>query len=161
VPEMQWGATEVMQLLVALATGVLIGLQREMHYKPAGVSTMSIVSVTSALLMQLSIKLGSSVNDPARLAAAVITGIGFLGAGVIIQTGREVHGITTAATIWLVSATGLAIGAGYYGPALIAVALAWLMLGLDPLIDRWTHRQQLEQSSRSNQPDQPEPPDSL
>jgi putative Mg2+ transporter-C (MgtC) family protein len=69
----------------------------------------------------------------------VITGIGFLGAGVIMQTGRQVHGITTAATIWSMTAAGLAIGAGFYIPCVMLVALTWLSLAIDPLTVRFVN----------------------
>lgn len=139
--ELSFTWTEVGQLGAAAFVGLLIGFQRELHFKPAGITTMTIVTLTSTLLMQLSIRLsqvsgGPPLADPARLAAAVITGIGFLGAGVIIQTGRQVHGITTASTIWLMTGIGLAIGAGYYMHALTAVLLTWLILAIDPLAEK-------------------------
>ena len=141
MPSLQWGWIDFAQLLAAAAVGFLIGYQRELNFKPAGITTMTIVTVTSTLLMQLSIRLsalgvGPASADPTRLAAAVITGIGFLGAGVIIQTGRQVHGITTASTIWMMTGVGLAIGAGYYHPAAAAVLIAWAVLAADPLTER-------------------------
>jgi putative Mg2+ transporter-C (MgtC) family protein len=142
---LQWGWVGLVQLLAAAAVGLLIGYQRELNFKPAGLTTMTIVTVTSTLLMQLSIQLsalgvGPASADPTRLAAAVITGIGFLGAGVIIQTGRQVHGITTASTIWLMTGVGLAIGAGFYAPAAVAVLLVWGVLAADPLTERIVSR---------------------
>lgn len=137
---LSWSWVELGQMLLAVVLGFVIGFQREMKHKPAGVNTITIVTLTSTLVMQLSYRmpeLGTGGSpDPTRLAAAIITGIGFLGAGVILRTGTHVQGITTAATIWLMAGVGLAIGAKYYVPAIFVVALVWLGFLLDPYIDR-------------------------
>jgi len=134
------GLTDALKLIVATALGLLIGFEREMEHRPAGVKTFGIVTMTSTLLMILAMQMaaGSGVSDdaPARVAAAVMTGIGFLGAGVIMQTGAQIQGITTAALIWLMAGVGLCIGCGMYWIAGLAVALAWLGLRLDPLVQR-------------------------
>jgi len=137
---LEWGLIELGQLALALFLGLIIGFERELDDKPAGVKTITIVTLCSTLIMQLSYKLpavsAGLMGDPGRLAAAVVTGIGFLGAGVIIRTGQGVEGITTAATIWLMAGVGLAIGATYYLPAVIVAAIVYTLLLLDPVIDR-------------------------
>ncbi len=108
----------VIRLFIAALIGGLIGVERELNNRPAGLRTHIIVTVGAALVMLISkygfLDLGIINNDPARLAAQVVSGIGFLGAGTIIMQGNIVHGLTTAASLWTSAAIGLAIGAGYY-----------------------------------------------
>ncbi len=124
----------VFRILVAFVAGVIIGFDRERSGKPAGIRTQMLVCVASALMAGISVYLGKWYGvtgaDPARIMAQVITGIGFLGAGVILKNGNKVSGVTTAATIWITSAIGLSIGAGLFFPAVITV---FLVLLLDPL----------------------------
>lgn len=121
----------VERLLVAFVAGVIIGFDRERSGKAAGIRTQMLVCVGSALMAGISVFLGkwygNSTVDPARLMAQVITGIGFLGAGVILKNGNKVSGVTTAATIWITSAVGLSIGAGLYLPALCTILLVLLL----------------------------------
>ena len=116
----------IVRLLLAGALGALIGVQREKAGKAAGVRTLALISLGSALFTVLSI-FAFDTADPARLAANIVTGIGFLGAGTIILRREEgiVEGLTTAATIWVCDAVGVAAGAGLY---LIAVAAAVIVL---------------------------------
>jgi len=123
------------RLLAAAALGGLIGLEREWNNHPAGFRTHIMVSLGSALVMVLSIygfsEFAAEPNvrmDPARLAAQVVSGIGFLGAGAILRTGPFVSGLTTAASIWVVSGIGLAAGAGMYYAAFLATGLAFVSL---------------------------------
>ena len=122
------------RLLVAFVAGVVIGFDRERSGKAAGIRTQMLVCVGSALMAGISVFLGKwygvAVADPARLMAQVITGIGFLGAGVILKNGDKVSGVTTAATIWTTAAIGISIGAGIYLPAVLTV---FLVLLLNPL----------------------------
>lgn len=118
------------RLLLAMLLGGLVGLEREQANHPAGLRTHILVCLGSALIMLLSIYgfadfvyEGNVRVDPARLATAVITGIGFLGAGTIIFTGKSIAGLTTAASLWVVAAIGLAVGAGFYFPAIITTLL--------------------------------------
>ncbi len=108
----------VVRLLVSAIIGGLIGVERELNNRPAGLRTHMIVTVGASLVMLVSkygfLDLGIVNSDPARLAAQVVSGIGFLGAGTIIMQGNIVHGLTTAASLWTSAAIGLAIGAGYY-----------------------------------------------
>jgi putative Mg2+ transporter-C (MgtC) family protein len=104
------------RLVIALLIGGAVGLEREFKGKPAGMRTNMLICVGSCLIMIISIEIARSAvrtADPGRIAAQVVTGIGFLGAGTIIRSRFHIVGLTTAATIWALSAIGLAVGAGY------------------------------------------------
>ncbi|HEX7056728.1 MAG TPA: MgtC/SapB family protein [Bacilli bacterium] len=118
------------RLFLAMVLGGLVGWEREQSNRAAGFRTHILVCIGSALLMLLSIygfsDFAEEINvriDPARMAAQVITGIGFLGAGVIIYNGLSITGLTTAASLWVVAAIGLSIGAGFYFAASLCTAL--------------------------------------
>ncbi len=122
-------------LLVAALAGGVVGLERESHNRPAGLRTHVLVCVGSALLMRVSLGMydmvlatGFGNGDPGRIAAQVVSGIGFLGAGTIMREGASVRGLTTAASLWVVSAMGLAVGAGFYMQTFVAVILVMLTL---------------------------------
>jgi putative Mg2+ transporter-C (MgtC) family protein len=122
-----------LKLALSVLAGGAIGLERQIAGKPAGLRTNILICLGSALLMDLSMNLGISfggprVGDPARLAAQVVTGIGFIGAGTIMQSRGAVTGLTSAATIWVVAAIGLAIGGGFFVEALGATAMVMLVL---------------------------------
>ena len=122
--------------------GGIVGVERELSGKPAGLRTNILICLGSALLMDLSITLGmidggERVGDPARIAAQVVTGVGFLGAGTIMQARGEVVGLTTAATIWVVAAIGLAVGAGHRAKAVAAALLVTLVLTALGWLERW------------------------
>jgi putative Mg2+ transporter-C (MgtC) family protein len=120
----------LLRLALAGALGGLIGLERELRDREAGLRTNLLVALGSALFTIVgAYGFGSIRTDPTRIAAQIVTGIGFLGAGAIIRQGFSVRGLTTAATLWVVAAVGLAAGAGYYSAALIAAALVLLALG--------------------------------
>ena len=101
------------KILLALVLGGLIGWERERRKMPAGVRTFILVSVGSCMFTILS-SVGFSGGDPARVAAQIVTGIGFLGAGVMIQRKGTIHGLTSAAGIWSMAAVGMAVGTGNY-----------------------------------------------
>ncbi len=117
----------ILKLVLAIALGGLIGLEREASQKPAGFRTNILVCIGSAMMMMLAGFIiqakGGNGDSLVRMAAGVITGIGFLGAGTILHARGTVAGLTTASTIWLVAGLGLVIGAGYYVPAVIITAL--------------------------------------
>ena len=115
------------RLVTAVILSGLFGLEREYHRKKAGMRTNMMVGLGSALAMIMSVNFDT---DPARIAAGVLTGIGFLGAGVIIQSQGEVYGVTTAATIWVVAAIGLACGMGYYTAAVATTLVGLVVLYL-------------------------------
>ncbi len=124
-----------LRLLVATGLGSLIGLEREYNGKGAGFKTYTLVRLGSALMMIISpdmflIYKGLAVVDPARIAAQVVTGIGFLGAGAIIRDQQGVRGLTTAAGIWAVCGIGLACGIGLFKPAIVTTLLVLIVLVL-------------------------------
>jgi putative Mg2+ transporter-C (MgtC) family protein len=121
----------VLRLLFALFVGGLIGIEREIKGKPAGMRTNMLMCMASCLLMILSIeifKTGAWFGDPSRIASQVVTGIGFLGAGMIIQSRLSVAGLTSAATLWFVAAVGMVIGWGNYLVAAAATVLTIVTL---------------------------------
>ncbi|HOT72181.1 MAG TPA: MgtC/SapB family protein [Anaerohalosphaeraceae bacterium] len=132
---------------VALLLGGLIGLERELHRKPAGLRTNILICLSATLFttLALSLKEGSSDNNStARLLQGVITGVGFIGAGAVIQGSRSIHGITTAATIWLVSGIGIACGFQLYRTAVGVTVIALIVLwGLVPLGRRIRSREEI------------------
>ena len=121
--------TIALRLLLAAILGALIGLEREIHDHPAGMRTHLLVSLGSAGFTALSIYAFPSPGaDPARVAAQIVTGIGFLGAGAILKQGVTIHGLTTAASLWVVAAVGMAAGAGAWVTALTITAIAIVSL---------------------------------
>jgi putative Mg2+ transporter-C (MgtC) family protein len=112
---------------LAAICGALVGMEREHKEKPAGVRTMSMVGLGAALFTMVGFAFVSSTGDSGRVAAQIVTGVGFLGGGVILRSKGGIHGVTTAATIWAVAAMGMVFGAGY-APAGVATAL--LILGV-------------------------------
>lgn len=117
------------KLLIAILAGGAVGLQRELRHKPAGLRTNILICMGSALLMDLSMRIAlEHGGDPGRIAAQVVTGIGFLGAGTILHTRGTITGLTSAATIWVVAAIGLTTGAGYMFEALAATVTVMIVL---------------------------------
>lgn len=134
----------VIRLGVAFLLGAIIGVEREMDNQPAGLRTNIILVMGSALVMILSVSLAhkytpvGGIGDPARLAAQVVSGVGFLGAGAILHAGANIRGLTTAATIWTMAMVGLAVGAGYFSAAVIVtVALVMTLSVLDKFENRF------------------------
>ena len=117
----------ILRLLLATALGAIVGYQRERANKPAGLRTHTLICVGAALFTLASIY-GFGEADPARIAAGIVAGIGFLGAGAIIRTREHLVGLTTAATIWSVAAIGLAAGAGLYILSAITTAVVLIIL---------------------------------
>jgi putative Mg2+ transporter-C (MgtC) family protein len=115
---------------VAALCGGLIGVERELRNKPAGFRTNILICVGAAIYMSIGLLLPADDVDPTRIAAQVVTGIGFLGAGCIIQSGNNVHGLTSAATIWVVASIGIVAGAGYPVLATIAANIVLMTLVL-------------------------------
>lgn len=109
----------IIRLVLSAVVGGLIGMEREVNNRPAGLRTHVLVTLGSALIMLVSIDgfyglIDRAPGDPARLASQVVSGIGFLGAGTIMRTGNNINGLTTAASLWVSAGIGLAIGSGYY-----------------------------------------------
>jgi len=139
LPTLNWDES-LLRLALAATLGGLIGVERELREREAGLRTHLLVALGSALFTIVGaygfhafVASGQSVvrADPTRIAAQIVTGIGFLGAGAIIRQGFSVRGLTTAATLWVVAAVGLAAGAGYYSVAVITTAL--VLIALYPL----------------------------
>jgi putative Mg2+ transporter-C (MgtC) family protein len=125
-------ATITVHLVAALIAGGMIGLERSFHGRPAGFRTHTLVCVASSLLMLVTlyqwqwfpgVPMETIRTDPTRMAQGIMTGIGFLGAGVIYKEGVNIHGLTTAASIWITAAIGILVGVGFYFPAMLATAL--------------------------------------
>ena len=120
---------EIARLSIAAFLGGIVGLERQQRHKSAGLRTHILVSLGSCLIMLISYKLYAGVQgltnaDPARLAAQVVSGIGFLGAGTILREGFSIRGLTTAASIWATAAIGVLIGIGFVWPAALSTVLA-------------------------------------
>lgn len=119
------------RIVLALVLGGAIGFEREMQGRPAGLRTHALVSSGAALVMLVSsYGFPEGVGDPGRIAAQVVSGIGFLGAGAILRDGTDIRGITTAATLWIVGMIGLASGNGYYFAAVLTTVLCLATLVL-------------------------------
>src|SRR5690349_5469964 len=127
----------ILRLLAALGAGALIGYERSFHGRPAGLRTHVLVCLASSLLMLVTVYEAHWVRttvearlDPTRMAQGIMTGIGFLGAGVIVKEGLNVRGLTTAASIWITAAIGVLAGVGLYLPMVFSVALSLLVLSV-------------------------------
>src|SRR5262245_59251195 len=116
------------RLLLAAGLGAAIGLEREARQKPAGLRTNILIAVGSALFTTVSVHFGGVGGTPDRIAAQIVTGVGFLGAGAILHSAVSVHGLTTAAKIWVNPAVGMAAGAGQYLMATVATVITLLVL---------------------------------
>jgi putative Mg2+ transporter-C (MgtC) family protein len=124
---------------MAILCGGVIGIERELKRKPAGFRTNILICVGSTYFMLISLLAsspGGRLGDPGRVAAQVVTGIGFLGAGAIIQSRGQIAGLTTAALIWVVASVGLLIGAGFELLALLGTAVIFLTLTLLGMVER-------------------------
>lgn len=137
------------RLILSLVACGLVGLEREMRRQTAGWRTHIIIGLGATTLMLLSVWLPQTVagdkGDPGRIAAQVVSGIGFLGAGAFIKVGNNMKGLTTAATIWFVAGLGLSIGAGMWQIALVVLGMALLVLVvLEPLEKKWFPSERLK-----------------
>ena len=131
-----------LRLVLSCIMGGIIGYERQMRHKSAGLRTNMLVALGACLIMLLSQALYDNVEgktnaDPARLAAQVVSGIGFLGAGAIMKEGLTVTGLTTAATLWVVAGVGLAVGAGFYLGAGVTTGVVFLLLWNLSRLDMW------------------------
>ena len=119
---------------VALLCGGIVGLERQLRGKPAGIRTSSLICLGTTLFVYLGVALEAEHGDPARVLGQVVTGIGFLGAGVIMTRNGLLTGVTSAAVIWLLAAVGSAVGLGRYGAALtLAVVSVAVLVGVEQL----------------------------
>ena len=146
----------LLQLLLAALLGGAIGLERELSGKPAGLRTNILICVGATLFTVLSVKLSAGRGDPGRVAAQILTGVGFIGAGTILHTRGSVTGLTSAATIWIVSAIGMALGTGAYVEALGTALLVMVVLQGLGYLEVFVARQATH--SRLTVHTKPEPP---
>jgi putative Mg2+ transporter-C (MgtC) family protein len=131
----------VWRLLLAAGLGAALGVEREYRQKPAGLRTNILIAVGSALFTIMSAAMAqNSGGDPGRIAAQIVTGIGFIGGGAIMRNRETVHGMTTAATIWVNAAIGVAAGTGQYSLATFAAALTLVVLVVLPPIETYFER---------------------
>ena len=148
----------VRRLLTAAVLGGLLGFEREMRHKTAGLRTNILIAIGSALFTLMSYELAGDGPgaDPSRIAAQIVTGIGFLGAGAIMRTDSGVQGLTTAATVWVNAAVGLAAGGGEYHLAFIATAVTLgVLFALHPLeavVERRLQKKADAKRERAGQP---------
>ena len=130
----------IRRLMTAALLGAALGFERELRQKDAGLRTNILIAVGSALFTLMSIEISGPSSDPARIAAQIVTGIGFLGAGAIMRTDAGIQGLTTAATVWVNAAVGVAAGGGKYHLALIAtgvtLAALWVLEPIERVIAR-------------------------
>jgi len=120
---------DVYSIVLAVVLGAAIGLERELSHKAAGLRTNILICLGAAVFTIISRRMAAGQQDSlTRIAAQIVTGVGFLGAGAIIVDRGGVHGLTTAATIWLVASIGMACGAGFYSLAFISTILAMIVL---------------------------------
>lgn len=147
----------LLKLGIALFLGLLIGMDRQLKHKPLGVKTSMVISVASCLITIVSIESvqkfslpGHTNMDPLRLAAQIVSGVGFLGAGVILRRSNDViSGLTTASMVWAASGLGIAVGAGFYYEAASATVLIILAVNLFPWILKWLGPRSLRQRDLS------------
>ena len=133
---MQVVTADILKILLALLLGGLIGIERDVRDKAAGFRTLMFICVGSTLFTILSLKLASQGSgDITRIAANIVSGVGFLGAGVILRERGQVRGLTTAATVWLVAALGMAVGAGEQLFAVIVTAIVLVVLWFFPALE--------------------------
>ena len=125
---------DILKLLLSVALGGIIGLERQYREKAAGFRTIIIICLGTTVFSILSSKFGW--GDPSRIAAGIVTGIGFLGAGVVIRNKGQISGLTTAATVWYAAALGMGIGLGEYTFSLSSVVLVLLILSFFPFLER-------------------------
>jgi putative Mg2+ transporter-C (MgtC) family protein len=149
---MNWPA-DYLGIGLAVLLGAAIGLEREINRKSAGLRTNMLICLGAAVFTIISRNLTAAVpsDSVSRIAAQVVTGVGFLGAGAIIQDRGGVHGLTTAATIWLVASIGMACGAAFYHLAVISTAAAIVvLLGVTPFAKSLERRLQKRRNSQSS-----------
>lgn len=123
-------------IAIAVLCGAMVGFEREKRLKPAGLRTMILICVGAAAFTMASRTLAGAQGEVSRVAAQIVTGIGFIGAGAIIQSGAAVRGLTTAATVWVVAATGMIIGAGFGGAGLLLASTIVVVLGGAAMVEK-------------------------
>ena len=132
--------SDIFAILLAVCCGAAIGLERQLKRKPAGLRTNILICLGAAVFTIISERMAGDKDSLTRIAAQIVTGVGFLGAGAVIQDRGGVHGLTTAATIWLVASIGMACGARCYQLAVITTLIAIIVLAGFARLERfWGH----------------------
>lgn len=126
----------IVRILLAALAGGIVGVERAYHDKSAGFRTMTLIAAGSAFFTIISDTMGAPIADNARIAAAIVSGVGFLGAGVIIKVGVNVRGLTTAASIWLVASIGMGMALGLYTLCATILVVALVVLWILPPLER-------------------------
>ncbi len=142
--------TFILRLLVAAAAGGAVGLERQINNKSAGLRTNTLVAVGACIYVLVNLGLTDMAGDPSRIIGQIVTGIGFLGAGVIMHRGTNVQGLTTAATIWCSAALGVLAGLNLFLETLVATALIITINTGFKLADRFVGNQDVEDENESN-----------
>jgi putative Mg2+ transporter-C (MgtC) family protein len=124
---MDW-TSDIIPVILAAGCGAVIGIERQLMHKPAGLRTNVLICVGAAVFTIISVRMAGTQEPITRIAAQIVTGVGFLGAGAVIQDRGGIHGLTTAATIWLVASIGMACGAKFYYLAITTTVLALAVL---------------------------------
>jgi putative Mg2+ transporter-C (MgtC) family protein len=139
-----------LRLSVAIVLGGLVGVEREWVGKAAGLRTHMMVALGAALFVLVPIEAGIGTGDLTRVIQGIATGIGFIGAGTILKRADrdEIQGLTTAATIWLTGAIGIAVGAGQLWLAIVCVVSAWVILSILATVDRWLQQKRSRNQAR-------------
>ena len=140
----------VFRLLAAMAAGGAVGLERQINNKSAGFRTNTLVSVGAAIYVLINVMLTEKGGDPTRIIGQIVTGIGFLGAGVILHRGINVQGLTTAATIWCSAALGSLAGLGLYIELLISTVLIILVNTACKRADKWFMGERKKKTDNNN-----------
>ena len=146
----------IARMALAILLGAAIGINRELLRKPAGLQTHSLVSLGSALIAITSLQLTKSLDDAAavsRVMQGLVAGVGFIGGGVILHRPdkKDVHGLTTAASVWVVAAVGAAVGLGLWRTAVIAVGMSLAILIVFGSIDNWLEQKQFKLQPKSSE----------
>jgi putative Mg2+ transporter-C (MgtC) family protein len=124
------------RLFLAAGLGAAMGVERELRHRAAGLRTNILIALGSAILTIVSLEIARMGGTPDRIAAQIVTGIGFLGAGSILRSGKSIHGMTTAATIWVNASVGMAAGAGLYTIAITGTIITLVVLALLPYLEQ-------------------------
>ena len=131
-------------LILAVGLGGLIGIEREVHRKPAGLRTNILICMGAATFMLIAEKMTSDPTSIARLTAGIVTGVGFIGGGAVLRDRNNVYGVTTAATIWVVTSIGIACGMRLYEIAVAVTLLSLLVLAALSPLDKKIHKAEAE-----------------
>ena len=129
----------IIRLTIALIAGLAIGFERQWHHKMSGLKTNMLVSVGAAIFVLISFKLTENYSgiDITRIIAQIVTGVGFLGAGIIFRNGTNIHGLASAATVWCSAAIGCVAASGFYMETLICTALVIIVNTVLEPLDKW------------------------